>query len=44
MMAYTAVIVVSFIVLRKWALRINMIMVYAVIPGVLLKLFMDFSG
>lgn len=43
LMAYAAVIFISFIFMRPWLLRINLIMVYAVLPGVLLKLFMDLN-
>lgn len=43
LIAYAAIILGSFIFLRNWVLKINLIMVYAVIPGVLLKLFMDMN-
>ncbi len=43
LIAYAVVIFASFIFLRNWVLKINMIMVYAVIPGILLKLFMDMN-
>jgi hypothetical protein len=43
LMAYAVTIIVSFIFFRKWVLKINMIMVYAVIPGILLKIFMDMN-
>lgn len=43
LIAYAALIFISFIFLRKWLLKINLIMVYAVMPGILLKLFMDMT-
>lgn len=43
LMGYTAVIFVTFIVRRAWVLKADAIMKYAVMPGIALKLLIDFN-
>lgn len=43
LMGYTAVIFVTFVVRRAWVLKADAIMKYAVMPGIVLKLFLDFN-
>lgn len=38
LIAYAAVMVAGFIFMRGWVLKINMIMTWAIIPGVILKI------
>lgn len=42
LMGYAAAIFITYIIKRDWLLRVNAVMLYAVIPGIMLKLFSQY--
>lgn len=42
LMGYAAAIFITYIIKRDWLLRVNMVLLYAVIPGIAIKLFSQY--